>query len=70
MGVQMSPNAVRALRRLEGRHVSLRLSDGSQIHDCELVSAGRRGAATLWVHDGSDDRFIQTDEVVDLHEVS
>ena len=70
MGVQMSPNAVRALRRLEGRHVSLRLSDGSRIHDCELVSVGRRGACTLWVHDGSDDRMIRTDQVVDLHEVS
>ena len=70
MGVLMSPNVVRALRRLEGRHITMQLSDGSRIDDCELVSAGRRGAPTLWVHDGSDDRIIRADDVVDLHEVS
>ena len=69
MGVQMSPNVVRALRRLEGRHVSLRLADGSRIDDCELVSAGRRGAPTLWVHDGRDDRIILADDIVELQEV-
>ena len=35
--------------------------DGSTIDDCELVSAGRRGAPTLWVHDGSDDRLPDHD---------
>ena len=43
------------LRRLEGHHIRLALVDGSTIDDCELVSAGHRRTATIWVlHEGAD----------------
>jgi hypothetical protein len=65
----MSPHALRTLRQLEGRHVSVSLCDGTRLDDCELVSAGRRGAATLWLHDGHDDRMVPADDVIDLWEI-
>ena len=52
----MSPQALRSYRQLEGHHVSVSLADGSRLDDCELVSAGRGHASTLWLHDGHDDR--------------
>jgi hypothetical protein len=43
------------LRRLEGHHIRLALADGTLLDDCELVSAGHRRTATIWVlHDGND----------------
>ena len=38
------------LRQWEGRQVSVALADGSRIDDCQLVSAGRCAAGTLWLH--------------------
>ena len=64
----MSPQALRSYRQLEGHHVSVSLADGSRLDDCELVSAGR-GTATLWLHDGHDDRMVKASEVVDLWEI-
>ena len=45
----MSRDQVAVLRSLEGRRISMSLSDGSRIDDCQLVSGGRSGARTLWV---------------------
>ena len=65
----MSPQTRVALRRYEGRHVGLQLADGSQIHDCEVVSVARRGE-TLWLLVGDDDRMLQLDEIADLWETA
>jgi hypothetical protein len=64
----MSPQTLRTLRHLEGHHVSVALSDGSRLDDCELVSTGRGAAATLWLHDGHDDRMVRAADVLDLWE--
>ena len=65
----MSPQALRSFRHLEGHHVSVALGDGSRLDDCELVSAGRGDNATLWLHDGHDDRMVQARDVLDLWEI-
>ena len=67
--VNMSPQLLRHLRHLEGHHVRVRLGDGSRL-DCELVSAARRGAATVWFHDGQDDRFVPIEEIADVREIA
>jgi hypothetical protein len=69
MEVDVSPQLLRSLRHLEGHHVSVRLGDGSRL-ECELVSAARRGASTVWVHDGTDDRFVPVDEIADVRELA
>jgi hypothetical protein len=56
------------LRQLEGRQVCVALADGSRIDDCQLVSAGRRGAKTLWVFTNGRDAFVSVEDVVDLWE--
>ena len=66
----MSPQTLRSFRHLEGHHVSVSLCDGSRLDDCELVSTGRGPTATLWLHDGSDDRMVPAAEVIDLWEVA
>ena len=51
----MTLDMLTQLRRLEGRHVRLVLADGSELADCELVSAGHRRRPTMWVLlDGAD----------------
>ena len=65
----MSPQLLRSLRQLEGHNVRVRLEDGSRL-DCELVSAARRGASTVWIHDGTDDRFVPVDEIADVREIA
>jgi hypothetical protein len=64
----MSPQTLRSFRHLEGRHVSVSLGDGSRLDDCELVSAGRGLNASIWLHDGADDRIVAAADVVDLWE--
>ena len=66
----MSPQHLTALRRLEGHHVAVRLSDGTQLPDCELVSAGRRGRPTLWLVEGDTDHIVPLTEVDALWECS
>ncbi|HEY2330727.1 MAG TPA: hypothetical protein VGH94_02310 [Acidimicrobiales bacterium] len=54
-----------ALRRLEGRHVSVALRDGSRLEDCELVSvAGRRRGGSIWLLVGGDDHIVAVDDVL------
>jgi hypothetical protein len=54
------------LRDLEGQQINIALVDGSRVDDCTLVSAGRGGAANIWVFTGGDDAFLRYDDVVDL----
>jgi hypothetical protein len=65
----MSPRTLRSFRHLEGHHVSVALADGSRLDDCELVSAGRGAAASIWVHDGLDDRIVAAADIVDVWEL-
>jgi hypothetical protein len=65
----MSSQLLRSLRHLEGHHVLVRLGDGSRL-DGELVSIARRGATTVWFHDGSGDRFVPVDQIADVREIA
>ncbi len=56
------------LRALEGRQVSLALTDGSRIDDAQLVSAGRNGLRTIWVFTNGVDAFLPLVDVVDVWE--
>jgi hypothetical protein len=56
------------LAELEGRQVSVALDDGSRLDDCHLMSAGRKGAPSLWLVAGGDDLFIPLGRVVDVWE--
>ena len=66
----MSPRTLRSFRHLEGHHVSVALADGTRLDDCELVSAGRGAAASIWVHDGLDDRIVEAEDILDVWELS
>jgi hypothetical protein len=64
----MGSDRVAELRALEGHHVSLALLDGSRIDDCQLVSACRNRAGTVWLFTGGIDTFVPLREIVDLWE--
>jgi hypothetical protein len=64
----MSEQRTAQLRALEGLRVSLALADGSRIDDCQLVSAGRSGMRTVWIHSNGFDVFIQRADVLDVWE--
>ena len=66
--VDVSPHLLRSLRHLEGHHVRVHLGDGSRL-DGELVSAARRGAGTVWFHDGTDDRFVPVADIADVRDL-
>lgn len=58
-----------ALAGLEGRRVSLSLSDGSRIDDCLLAGVPRRPTATsLWIIVNGEDTFLAPAEVVEVWE--
>jgi hypothetical protein len=57
-----------ALQRLEGRQISVALRNGSRIDDCQLVSAPRASAETLWLFSNGDDLFVSVADVVDVWE--
>ncbi len=59
----------RLIGHLEGRRVSLALTDGSRLDDCELVSIGH-GAETLWLYVNGDDVFVPVAEVTDAWEAA
>ncbi len=56
------------LRRLEGRDVTFALSHGRRIDAASLVSAGRGGAATVWLFVDGGDTFVPVAEIVDFFE--
>jgi len=66
----MSPSRISALRSLEGQLVCVALASGGRIDDCQLVSAGRGSAATMWVFTNGTDAFLPHDEIVDLWEAA
>ena len=58
------------LRKWEGRQVSLALADGSRIDDCQLVSAGRYGARTVWLYTNGADLFVPLGDVTAVWETA
>ena len=64
----MTGHAIPDLRSLEGQRVCLALSGGGRIDDCQLVSAGPRGAEILWVFANGQDTFLRLGDVVDVWE--
>lgn len=67
-GVNMTDRQAARLRSLEGCHVSVALSDGSRIDDCQLVSAGRGKLRQLWLYDNLADIFVEHETVLDVWE--
>jgi hypothetical protein len=63
-----SVQKITRLRALEGRQVSLALTDGSRIDDAQLISAGRHGLRTIWVFTNGVDAFLPLVDVVDIWE--
>ena len=66
----MGVNRIRQLRALEGRRVGIAVRGGVQIDECELISAGRGRARTLWVFAAGDDAFVPIDDVIDIWEAA
>lgn len=64
----MSPEPIAKLRLLEGRQVSVALTDGSRIDDCQLISIGRHRAQTLWVFANGADVFLPFADVREVWE--
>ena len=56
------------LRQWEGRQVSVALADGSRLDDCQLVSAGRNGAVSLWLFTNGADVFVALADVTAIWE--
>jgi hypothetical protein len=59
-----------ALRHLEGRRISLVLTDGSRILDAQLISAGRPGLSSVWVLVDGTDNFIPLMAVSEVWEIA
>ena len=64
----MNQNKIRQLRTLEGRRVSVALTDGSRIDDGELISAGRAGLRSVWIYVNGADTLVPMADVVDVWE--
>ena len=60
---------IHLIGHLEGRRVSVALTDGSRIDDCELVSSGH-GRTTLWLFVNGSDVFVPMAEVIDAWEAA
>lgn len=59
-----------SLHGLEGRQVSVALRNGRRIDDCQLVSAPRARAETVWLFSNGDDLFVSLTDVIDVWEVA
>jgi len=57
------------LRHLEGRRVSLVLTDGTRILDAQLISAGRPGLSSVWILIDNTDNFIPVMLVTEVREI-
>ena len=53
---------------LEGSQVSVALSDGSRLDDCQLVSAPRGRSRRVWLFDGLMDVFVPMADIVAVWE--
>ena len=58
----------RTFQPFEGRQVCVALRNGSRIDDCQLVSAGRAPAGTLWLFSNGMDVFVSIGQVLDVWE--
>jgi len=58
----------RSFQPFEGRQVCVALRNGSRIDDCQLVSAGRVSARTLWLFSNGLDVFVPIRQVLDVWE--
>jgi hypothetical protein len=58
------------LAMLEGRQVNVALRDGNRIDNCQLVSAGRCQASSLWLFTNGADTFVALDDVIDIWEAA
>jgi hypothetical protein len=54
------------LRALEGERVDLTLRDGTRLEDCDLVSAGRLWAKSIWVVRDEIDHFIHIRDLLSV----
>lgn len=66
----MTAKQIQELKTLEGRRVSLAVRCGERIDDCQLISAGRGTARTVWVFANAADTFVPIDDVVDFWEAA
>jgi hypothetical protein len=66
----MTVKQIQELMALEGRRVGLAVRGGRRIDDCQLVSAGRGAARTVWVFTNAADTFVPIDDVVDFWEAA
>jgi hypothetical protein len=58
------------VRQLEGCRVSVALSNGDRLDDCDLVSGPRGNAKRLWLFTEGRDIFVPLGDVVALWEAS
>ena len=61
---------IEQLRQFEGQCVSVALADGSRLEGCDLVSAGRGPAKTVWIVAGGMDVFLRLADVAGIWEAS
>jgi hypothetical protein len=66
----MADQIHQTLRHLEGRQIELILTDGSRIHDAQLISAGRPGLSSVWILIDGTDSFIPVMSVTEVWEIS
>jgi len=60
---------INLIGHLEGRRVSVALTDGSRLDDCELVSTGH-GRGSLWLFVNGSDVFVPVVDVSDAWEAA
>ena len=56
------------VRQLEGYRVSVALSNGDRLDDCDLVAGPRGNANRLWLFTAGTDLFVPLADVVALWE--
>jgi hypothetical protein len=66
----MNSKALPRMHSLEGRHVNVALRDGSRLDDCQLVSASRPGAQTVWLFVDGIDVFLPVAAVLEIWEAA
>jgi hypothetical protein len=67
-GGAMGEHQQRTLHLIKGRQVNVALQDGTSIHDCNLVSSGRKRVESLWLVADGEDVIVALDDVVDVWE--
>ncbi len=58
-----------ALREFQGRDVNVALDDGSRLDGCQLMSADRARANTVWLFVEGSDVFVPLARVVAVWDV-